>query len=177
MGAKNSVLTGTAGEHYVLYQLHLRGLLAAQSPTGAYGADILVFSPAMGVGSMIQVKTRSLGEGGGWHMRQKHEALLHPRLFYAFVDPQPERPVVYVVPSEIVADVLTKTHRAWLATPGKGGRPHSDSKTRRILPWLPSPLPGYEGPWLGRIGIGGTSSPRTPGSKGTSRGERTQPRR
>lgn len=55
---------------------------------------------------------------------------------------------MYVVPSEIVADVLMRTHQAWLATPGKGGRPHKDSKIRRILPWLPSPIPGYEGSWL-----------------------------
>jgi hypothetical protein len=48
MGAKSSLLTGAAGEHYVLYQLHLRGLLAAQSPRGAYAADVAVFSPAMG---------------------------------------------------------------------------------------------------------------------------------
>ena len=148
MGAKDSVLTGAAGEHYVLYQLHLRGLLAAKSPTGAYAADIVVFSPVLSVGSMLQVKTRTLGADRGWHMRQTHETLLHPRLFYAFVDLQPEQPLVYVVPSEVVADVLVKTHRAWLATPGKGGRPPKDSKMRRILPWLPSPIPGYEGSWL-----------------------------
>ncbi len=53
------------GEHYVLYQLHLRGLLAAQSPTRAYAADILVLSPVMGVGSMVQVKTRTSGADGG----------------------------------------------------------------------------------------------------------------
>jgi hypothetical protein len=148
MGATSSLLTGAAGEHYVLYQLHLRGLLAAQSPRGAYAAHVVVFSPAMGIGSMLQVKTRTLGAGLGWYMRQARETLLHPRLFYAFVDLQPEQPLVYVVPSAIVADVLLRTHRAWLATPGKGGRPHKDSKVRRILPWLPSPIPGYEGSWL-----------------------------
>ena len=123
-------------------------MLAAKSPTGAHAADIVVFSPVMSVGSMLQVKTRTLGADRGWHMRQTHETLIHPRLFYAFVDLQPEQPLVYVVPSEVVADVLVKTHRAWLATPGKGGRPPKDSKMRRILPWLPSPIPGYEGSWL-----------------------------
>jgi len=39
----DSVLTGSAGEHYVLYKLHREGILAAQSPTGARDADILVF--------------------------------------------------------------------------------------------------------------------------------------
>lgn len=148
MGAKNSVLTGAAGEHYVLYQLPPPGPARGTVPDGRHATDIVVFSSAMGVGSMVKVKTRTLGADRGWHMRQTHETLLHPRLFYAFVDLQPEQPAVYVVPSEIVADVLMRTHRAWLATLGKGGRPHKDSKMRRILPWLPSPLPGYEGPWL-----------------------------
>ena len=50
------VLTGAAGEEYVLYELHRRGVLAAQTPTNAYLADILVFDPEMAVGPMVQVK-------------------------------------------------------------------------------------------------------------------------
>ena len=53
MGARSSVLTGSAGEAYVLFRLQLLGLLAAFSPPNAYAADILVFSPAMQVGSMM----------------------------------------------------------------------------------------------------------------------------
>jgi hypothetical protein len=65
VGAKDSVLTGAAGEHFVLYKLLRLGLLAAQVPRNAYAADILVFSPAMSVGSMIQVKTRTGRAGSG----------------------------------------------------------------------------------------------------------------
>lgn len=54
MSARNSVLTGSAGEHYVLYRLHREGILAAQSPAGAREADILVFN-SDGLGRRIQV--------------------------------------------------------------------------------------------------------------------------
>ena len=98
MGARDSLLTGASGEHYVLYKLHRLGLLAAQAPPNAYAADILVFSPSMSVGSMVQVKTRTVGRDQGWHMREKHQALIHPRLFYALVDLEPDIPVVFVAP-------------------------------------------------------------------------------
>lgn len=71
MGARTSVMTGAAGEDFVLYQLHIRDLLAAQAPPNAHAADIVVFSPRMSVGSMVQVKTRTAGRDGGWHMSQK----------------------------------------------------------------------------------------------------------
>lgn len=150
MPARGSVLTGAAGEDYVLYRLHLEGILAAQSPSGAWAVDIIVFDPRMSVGSMLQVKTRTYGADGGWHMSEKHERpeFVHDRLFYAFVDFEPESPVVYVVPSVIVADVLAKSHRAWLAIPGRGGRPHRDTKFRRVIPAYAFPVPGYAPGWL-----------------------------
>jgi hypothetical protein len=140
MGARNSVMTGAAGEDYVLFQLHVRDLLAAQAPPNAYAADIVVFSPRMSVGSMIQVKTRTGGRDGGWHMAEKHESLRHPRLFYVFLDLQPATPVSYVLPSDVVAAAVTDSHRAWLAAPGARGQAHRDNKMRRIVPrFLPPP--------------------------------------
>lgn len=38
------------------------------------------------------------------------------------------------MPSGTVADVLTASHRKWLATPGKKGQPHKDGAMRRLLP-------------------------------------------
>ena len=148
MGAKNSVLTGAAGEAYVLYQIQHRGLLAAFSPPNAFAADILVFSPAMQVGSMVQVKTRTSGADGGWHMSEKHERLVHPRLFYAFVDLQPSVPTVHVIPSAIVAEVVTRSHRAWLGLPGVHGQVHRDTALRRVAPHFPHAVPGYPDGWL-----------------------------
>ena len=147
MKIRDSVLTGSAGEHYVLYRLHREGILAAQSPAGAREADILVFNQD-GVGRRVQVKTRTYGADGGWHMGEKHERLRDPGLIYAFVDLEPEPPVVYIVPSEVVADVLALSHQEWLAAPGKGGRAHRDHPMRRLIPEYSFAVPGYGGRWL-----------------------------
>jgi len=147
MGARDSVLTGSAGEHYVLYRLHRQGILAAQSPSGARDADILVFSSNADV-RRIQVKTRTQGADGGWAMRQKHESLVDPGLAYALVDLEPAAPNVYIVPSAVIAAVIKASHSTWLAAPGKGGRVRRDSDVRRLRPaygWL---VDGFPAGWL-----------------------------
>lgn len=148
MGARNSVMIGAAGEDFVLYQLHIRDLLAAQAPPNAYAADIVVFSPRMLVGSMVQVKTRTGGRNGGWHMSQKHENLIHRRLFYAFVDFEPDVPATYILPSAVVAEAVSESHRVWLAAPGARGRPHQDNKMRWVMSRFAPPPPGFPDGWL-----------------------------
>ena len=148
---RDSAVTGAAGEHYVLFRLHEHGLIAALAPPGAHHADIVVFSPEMSVGSMVQVKTRTKGRDGGWHMSKKHEDIVHERLFYAFVDLEPSPPHVYVVPSEVVANVVRTAHLAWLAAPGKGGRVRRDSKFRRVQPRYRDEVPQFPDGWLERF--------------------------
>lgn len=67
-------------------------------------------------------------------MHKNHDKLVSPRLFYAFVDFQPEHPRTYIIPSKIVADVIARAHRIWLETPGNHGRLHKDSDMRRLVP-------------------------------------------
>ena len=143
----DSVLTGSAGEHYVLYKLHREGILAAQSPTGARETDILVFDHH-NLGKRIQVKTRTHGADGGWHMGLKHEKLVDEGLIYAFVDLEPDPPAVYLVPSGVVASAIARSHVSWLAAPGKGGREHREFDFRRLLPEWPFVVEGFEGRWL-----------------------------
>lgn len=145
--AGGHVLTGAAGEDYVLFELHRRGVLAAQTPTNAYLADILVFDPEMSVGAMVQVKALNRGSRG-WAMAPKHETAIHPRLFYVFVDLGTSPPTCYVVPSEVVANVVALSHRTWLALPGRGGRAHKDNPMRRVMHDYGFPLPGYASDWL-----------------------------
>ena len=69
-------------------------------------------------------------------MKAKHEQILSDRLFYCMVDfgKIPEaQPVAYVLPSALIAKVLSTAHRKWLATPGKNGGAHKDSVMRRLL--------------------------------------------
>ena len=101
--------------------------------------DILIADEAGQRLFSIQVKTRrSPGGDGGWHMSQKHENIRGNRLFYVFVNltkPLGEAPDYYVMPADIVADVVTETHAAWERNPGKRGQKRSQTNPmRRIRP-------------------------------------------
>src|SRR5262249_6938924 len=136
--ASQSTLLGAAGEHHVMSELLRRGYIAALAPTGVPNADIVVSDLEGSRLCSIQVKTRrAIGSDGGWHMKAKHEHVRGERLFYCFVDfgkTPSDAAVVHVLPSGIVADVLTASHRKWLETPGKRGQPHKDGPMRRMMP-------------------------------------------
>jgi len=137
---------GHAGEHYVLYQLYRRGLLAALSPRGAPTVDVLVLAPDESVLASLQVKTKTKKEG--WVMGKKHVRLVAPHLFYAFVDLKPDDPVTYIVPSSVVADVLHLEHQAYIDTPGRGGRQRRDSTMYELRNAYRHSVPGYPDGWL-----------------------------
>jgi hypothetical protein len=148
-----STLTGAAGEHYVMSQLLRRGYIAALAPAGVPNCDIVVTDDIGDRLCAVQVKTRNnLGSDGGWHMRKKHEDLNSPALFYCFVDfgdGCDQHPRTWVVPAPVVARVLSDCHRAWLALPGKNGRPHKDNDLRRLLPAYDHlPVKSYAAGWL-----------------------------
>lgn len=66
-------LIGAAAEHYVMSQLLMRGCIAALAPTGAPFADIIVSDLDARILCALQVKARTSGSDGGWHMSEKHE--------------------------------------------------------------------------------------------------------
>lgn len=131
----STAIIGAAGEHYVLYKLFRKGLKAARPPEGTPEIDLIVFDEQRNVIISLQVKTRSRGSDGGFHMNAKHESIESDRLIYVFVDLQPENPNCYVIPSRVVARFLRLDHSTWLATPGKGGKAHSDTTMRRLRPY------------------------------------------
>ncbi len=133
-----TVLLGAAGEHHVMAELLRRDYIAALAPQGMSKADILVTDSRGERHCSIQVKTRrDRGSDGGWHMNEKHEKIRDKHLFYCFVDfgkTPHDRPEVYVLPSERVADALQRSHSSWLNIPGKQGQKRNDSPMRRLLP-------------------------------------------
>lgn len=145
---KSSVLTGAAGEHYVLFRLLRMGLLAGLPPTGAPDVDILIIDESAKVVTSLQVKTRRKGADKGWHMRAKHETLVSDRLFYVFVDMEPVEPVSYVIPSAVVADVVTKENASWLRAPGKKGQAHNQTDMRRVQPKYSYSVEGFPDGWM-----------------------------
>jgi hypothetical protein len=146
--ALEKALVGPAGEHYVLFRLFQRGLMASLAPPGAPNVDILVLATDESAIASVQVKTRNYGADGGWHMNVKHETIFHDRFFYIFVDLEPEVPGTFVVPSEVVAKVLTNSYRAWLNAPGKGGKSHREHNLRRMVPSWGFEVEGFSNGWL-----------------------------
>ena len=135
--AKDTAMIGNAAEHYVMCQLLRRNLIAALALKGVPEVDILVSDRRSNSLAEIQVKGRRFSKDGSWTMNAKHERddFVRPRLFYCFVDfgkSDDEEPKCWVIPSKVVADILKRSHQAWLDTPGKGGRPHVDWPMRRI---------------------------------------------
>lgn len=94
-------------------------------------------------------------------MSEKHEHISGPRCFYAFVDlkvPAEHVPVTYIIPSQVVADVLKGSHETWLKTPGRGGRAHRTNPVRQVLPVYGFPMPDkYQEGWMESTGSAGTS--------------------
>lgn len=133
-----STILGAAGEHYVMYQLLRRNHIAALAPTGVPDADVIMTDRIGDRLCAIQVKSRrDIGSDGGWHMRQKHEGIDKPDIFYCFVDFGKSihtQPKCWIIPSAVVARVLKLSHQKWLSAPGKDGKEHKDGKMRRSLP-------------------------------------------
>ncbi len=145
---KDTSLTGAAGEHLVLSRLLSRGILAAQAPRGTRKVDILVNHLDKDSTALIQVKSRLIGTDGGWHMNQKHELIKEKDLWYCFVDFEPDSPKVYVIPSLLVATIVTEENESWMRTPGKGGKMHNETEMRRIQPKYPYKVPSAPDGWI-----------------------------
>lgn len=145
-------LLGAAAEHYVMCQLLRRGKLAALAPIGMPFTDIIVSDHLGSALSAVQVKARTYGADGGWHMSVKHEKAKEPFVLYCFVDfgiDLTTQPKCWVVPSRIVAEALAASHQAWLRKPGKGGKAHNDHEMRRFRPsYSDLDLAGYGDSWL-----------------------------
>lgn len=152
MMSRSTATTGAAGEHYVMYQLLKRGHLAALTPTGAAGVDILISDSEGAHLAAIQVKTAGNEVKVGWQMSEKHENLRSGHLFYCFVDPGPEHgatPACWIVPSAVVADHVYATHRAWLSEPPKRGPTRNDGQKRMLhLRCTNPPMVAYPDGWM-----------------------------
>jgi hypothetical protein len=143
-------LIGPAGEHFVLYQLYRRGVLAAAAPPRTPVVDLLVLSPdGETIAATLQVKTRSRPtRRRGWMMSRKHETLVDDRMFYAFVDLAEEPPGTWIIPSAVVAEVVRESHGLWLAAPGRRGQTRQDSVIRQVRNDYPNPPHGYPAGWM-----------------------------
>jgi hypothetical protein len=125
-------LVGAAGEHLVLSRLLRRGLLAAQSPRGAKKADIIVHPIDGGSTWLIQVKTKLKSSKTEWIMKPEHATTVDSDLIYCFVDLHSSPEKIYVVPSKVVAKVLTDADKVWMDKPRRDGKEKAEHKLRML---------------------------------------------
>jgi hypothetical protein len=78
----------------------------------------------------IQVKTNQ-GNRRDWLLTEAAETDTAENLVYVLVRLNGLGvPEYYIVPRTAVAKYVREGHRAWLATPGRGGKPHKDNPMR-----------------------------------------------
>jgi len=121
MASRPTVLTGTAGEHYVAFRLSEMGFPVALTRGGSPAVDLMVSGPDGRRAISIQVKTSSGARREyvrkpdnncwEWDVGKKAMTLRGEGLFYAFVDLKwgesyRSIPDVFIVQSDVVADSL-----------------------------------------------------------------------
>jgi hypothetical protein len=125
-------LSGVAGEYFVAGELSRRGYIASITLRNTRGVDILVAGRHAARSAGLQVKTNQGGDTG-WLLNKKAEAMEEDGLFYVFVNLNGSgAPTCHVVPSAIVAEYVRRTHREWLAAPGRNGQSRKDTSMRKF---------------------------------------------
>jgi len=130
-------LIGNSGEHYVMAELLKRDVIAALAPRNAPGFDILATKGEQTV--RIRVKTKSENYDVWQYSAKKDGSIFRDLsgkddfsvLVHLAID---HRDMMYfVIPTLLINNWLEKDFKEWLATPGKGGRPHSPTNPKRNL--------------------------------------------
>ncbi len=149
-------IIGAAGEHYVVSQILRRGYLAALAPDGAPNSDIIVTDINSQNLCSVQVKTRrSSSKNIGWRMNVKHENMVSEKLFYCFValgEKFEDAIKTYIIPSEIVAEVVKNDHKFWLLGEPSRGESRKDTVIRTLSSDHSKNLAGT--PYQNKYGMG-----------------------
>lgn len=127
--SKNNI--GVAGEFYMAHMLAKHNFKVNVSLGRTEGFDLFVQNP-QGENLTISVKTTYLKVNKFLLMGKKAETLIDDNLFYAFVrlNMPDDVPEFWIVPSNIVASVIKKSHEIHLETPKKDGSAHKDVPMR-----------------------------------------------
>ena len=129
----STTLSGIAGEYFVAAELTRRNCIASITLRNTRGVDILAANVDATRTVSIQVKTFQ-GTRQEWVLDAGVETARADNHFFVFVNLNglTDKPSFHIVPSAIVAAYCRENHEAWLATPGRGGKPHGDSNVRKF---------------------------------------------
>ena len=126
---------GNASQFFVAGELCRRGYAAVVTMGNTPNTDVLCSNIAGKKFVHIQVKTFVPGNKT-CSVGQKAENDFGENFFWVLGGipaPDSEKPFeYYIIPAAEMAMNVSKIHQKWLATPGKGGRQHQDSKLRAV---------------------------------------------
>ncbi|HMS42343.1 MAG TPA: hypothetical protein PKE69_19070 [Pyrinomonadaceae bacterium] len=122
MDKLTSILAGVSGEYFVAAELSRRGFIASISLRNMRGIDILAANQESSRSFTIQCKT-SQKKNKKWVLSDKSETFFAENHFYVFVSfgVLDEQPDFHIVPSKVVAETISTSHREWLNSLGKSG--------------------------------------------------------
>ncbi len=129
-------LIGNAGEYLVVGELLRMGFLAALTPRGAAGFDVIATCGARAVN--IRVKTKT-SDAKGWRWNAKKDGSIFSNVtendFVVLVDLNDGTSPVeyYSLPTQIVEEKVKQIFDLWVKTPGRNGRPHNPQNKVRFL--------------------------------------------
>lgn len=133
MSNASNVNIGNSGEYFVAGELERRGFTVAVPMSNVKDFDILAINRENYEQFAIQVKTTGYKQKK-WTLSKKNETLMGDNIFYVFVSlNELDTPEYHVVPSKVVATTITESHKKWLETPGKDGKPHNDTNIRNFF--------------------------------------------
>jgi hypothetical protein len=147
----DKALVGACGVFHVSAELSRRGWIAMPTIRNTAGIDLIASKGDRTV--TFQIKTNSHGKTD-FPMSKSNEDMVDDNLYYAFVTlkGELERPDFYVIPSNIVADYIKKTHEAFVRMPPKRESSLTDeerilkrskSTLRKFPNYIGETLPGY----------------------------------
>jgi len=126
---------GNAGEYYIASRLSAEDFVVTITLGRAEKYDIIAVNQK-GKTYKISVKTRFLENVERFPLGEKDEKYHANDFYYAFVklNEFKKDPDFWIIPSKEVAEILCKSHRNYLDTPGKKGQQRKDSNIRNL--WL-----------------------------------------
>ena len=147
----DTVLIGAAGEHLVLSRLYSERVLASFAPPKFPDVDILVNPIDGGSSRWVQVKsTETTGLARGWLMKDEHLKLVSPKLFYCFVELKSKPQNIFVIPSSVVAKVLTEADKAYMKKPKLDGSNRTTHSHRMLKPTFLVDIPSAPDGWMNK---------------------------
>ncbi len=128
----NNISIGNSGEYFVAAELERHGFSVAIPMSNVELFDILAINRTTHKQFAIQVKTHH-STNKKWTLGPKNEQIKDDNIIYFFVTlNEMDAPEYHIVPSKIVAEVISREHQVWLQTPGKNGQPHKDNSIRKF---------------------------------------------